>query len=125
MAGDDGSLERISRESLRNRIFRIRKNVFYRKHYEGTHVEALEAKRILDERGFRSAILISSPYHMRRIRLIAGTVFGGGYALTYVPARNQAAPTGADWDNRAGRRMVVREYLKTFWFFLHAPFISS
>ena len=98
--------------------------MFYRKHYEDTHVEALEAKRMLDERGFRSAILVSSPYHMRRIRLIAGTVFGGGYALTYVPARNEAAPTGADWGDRAGRRTIVREYLKMVWFCLYAPFIS-
>ena len=44
--------------------------------YERTHVEELYAKKIMDSLGLKSAIMVSSPYHMRRIRLIASRTFG-------------------------------------------------
>lgn len=44
-------------------------------YYEDTHFEVLEAQRIMTKLGFRSAIFVSSPYHMRRIKIITMAVF--------------------------------------------------
>lgn len=47
----------------------------YPDYYENTHIEILEAKKMMDAAGYTSALFVSSPYHMRRIRLISKTVF--------------------------------------------------
>ncbi len=38
--------------------------------YEDTHWEIIEAQKVMSSYGLNSAILVSSPYHMRRIKLI-------------------------------------------------------
>jgi uncharacterized SAM-binding protein YcdF (DUF218 family) len=89
----------------------------YGKFHENTHIEALEAKRMMDERGLRSALLVSSPYHLRRIRLLAGRVFDArDYSISCIPARWPAPFTAADWLNGEHRRIIVKEYLKIGWF---------
>ena len=45
--------------------------------YEDTHIETIEARKIMFDFGLKSAIFISSPYHMRRIKLIVTKVFAG------------------------------------------------
>ena len=56
--------------------------------YENTHKEIVEAKTIIDNCGFRSAIIVSSRYHMRRVKIIAEKVFvGKNYRLYFVPTR--------------------------------------
>jgi len=52
--------------------------------------EALNAKRVMEERGFKSAIVVSSPYHMRRVSLLFGKVFkGSGMSLIFYPAQEE------------------------------------
>jgi uncharacterized SAM-binding protein YcdF (DUF218 family) len=102
---------------LQGRVFQVRKLVHYRKYQENTHVESLEAKRLFDERGFRSALLVSSPYHLRRIRLINSQVFTGNkYALTYIQSSNLQNPSFAD---PGLRKTIISEYLKIAWFLLY------
>ena len=43
--------------------------------YENTHVEALEARKLMEEQGITSAIMVSDPLHMRRIKIISSRVF--------------------------------------------------
>lgn len=121
---DDGALERISRQILlRCNIHPIRKSATYRNYFEDTHIEVLEAKRMLDERGLKSAILVSSPYHMRRIKLIAGSVFRkGAYSINFAPTRFQGSYTAEDWLYDTHRRNILTEYLKIGWFLLYAAF---
>jgi hypothetical protein len=88
--------------------------------YEDTHLEIIEAKKIMSGYGLKSAIFVSSPYHMRRIKLIATKVFdlnkGGFY---FVPTRYEKVPenfwelSSADW------KKVRREYSKILWFFIY------
>ena len=88
--------------------------------YEDTHLEIIEAKKIMSDYGLKSAIFVSSPYHMRRIKLIATKVFdlnnGGFY---FVPTRYEKVPvnywelSSADW------KKVRREYGKILWFFIY------
>ncbi|KAF0189219.1 MAG: hypothetical protein FD168_1066 [Desulfobulbaceae bacterium] len=93
----------------------------YPRYFESTHVEALEAKRILDRLGLRSAIMVSSPYHTRRISMICNRVFRGGYEFSVVPARMQQAYSLRDWLDKEHRKKIVSEYVKMIWFLLYEP----
>jgi uncharacterized SAM-binding protein YcdF (DUF218 family) len=98
----------------------------YPRFYENTHIEALEAKRMLDDLGLRSAMLISSAYHMRRIRLIAVRVFDAGrYSISCKPASWGTLFTAADWLNQERRQIIVSEYVKMAWFLVYAPFATA
>lgn len=81
---------------------------------QNTHLEVLEAKRMMEERGLKSALLVSSPYHMRRIKIIAKTVFGndGKYALSFVPTGFEKLPSGFSGLFRYAYESIIQEYLK-------------
>jgi hypothetical protein len=89
--------------------------------YEDTHIEIIEAQKIMSGYGFKSAIFVSSPYHMRRIKLIADKVFkSNNYNYYFVPTRYEKAPvnflelSSSDW------KKVRREYSKILWFFIYS-----
>jgi hypothetical protein len=90
--------------------------------YEDTHLEISGAKKIMSGYGLNSAIFVSSPYHMRRIKLIAMKVFDTNKNVFYfVPTHYEKAPADfwelslADW------KKVRREYGKILWFFIYFP----
>jgi len=119
-----GGLVRIGGNQQREILFlRIRIAANYKKYFENTHIEMLEAKRMMDVRGMKSAMLVSSAYHMRRISLIAGRVFDAGtYSITCNPARWQTPFTVSDWLNTEHRNLIFSEYVKIAWFLVYAPF---
>lgn len=85
-------------------------------YYEQTHMEILIARDFMAERGFRSALFVSSPYHMRRIRLISGNVFNPDeVAIRFVsPLEDEERhPLAADG---RGIKWVASEYVKIAWF---------
>lgn len=89
--------------------------------YEDTHIETIETKKMMADFGLKSAIFVSSPYHMRRIRFIVSRVFTGEKREFYfVPNNYEKAPgnfwelTVADW------KYVGREYYKMLWFSLYS-----
>ncbi len=60
----------------------------YPDYYENTHVEALLAKQIMEQLGFKSALLVSAPWHMRRISIIASQIFyQENFQIKYVGSR--------------------------------------
>jgi len=93
--------------------------------YENTHKEIVEAKTIIDNYGFRSAIIVSSRYHMRRVKIIAEKVFvGKDYRLYFVPTRYEKRH-GIFWFlTPYDLKWVGREYCKIVWFLLYLPFSS-
>jgi len=98
----------------------------YPKYFEDTHVEILEAKKMMDKAGFKSAIFVSSPYHMRRISIIAGKVFGGGgYQLIYVPSRFEQQSGSLWFLNKRDLKLVTSEYSKIAWFTLYRFFVKN
>ena len=106
-----------------NPFLRNRMEADYGKHYENSHVEVLEAKRMLDGLGLRSALMVSSGYHMRRIRLIAGRVFNTGkYSYSCNPAQWQPVFTAADWLDKDKSYIIISEYVKMGWFLVYALF---
>jgi len=107
---------------------------------EDTHEEALIARGIMEGLGINSAILVSAPYHMRRIKMIAESVFGnspplekggrgdldssgGRYRFTFVPTRYEAPGDGVWLLNERDRKFVLTEYTKIAWFLLYSPFV--
>src|SRR5208283_1275186 len=84
--------------------------------YEDTHWEIIEAQKVMSSYGLNSAILVSSPYHMRRIKLIVMKVFDTNKGDFYfVPTSYEKAPANCwelsftDW------KKVRKEYGKILW----------
>ena len=89
--------------------------------YEETHVEALEARRLMDAHGFRSALFVSSPFHMRRIRMICGKVFQPErYTIRFVPAQPLNVLHRPLLPDLASIRWQTSECLKIAWFLLYS-----
>ncbi len=90
----------------------------YPRYYENTHIELFYARKMMNAMGFRSAILVSSPYHMKRISMIARRVFGEQSRLfSYVPTRYERGPSDL--------KLVTRELVKICWFRLYSSFINN
>ena len=117
----DGKLNRITRDTrVVSPLSNVRKRPIYNKHYENTHIEALEAKRMMDEWGLRSALLVSSPYHMRRIRLIAGKIFDDRkYTIQCIPTSFERPFSWASWLDNYSRGILINEYMKLGWFMMY------
>jgi hypothetical protein len=91
-----------------------------RRFYENTHIEALRGRQMMDNLGLRSALIVSSGFHMRRISLISGRVFEAGkYEIACTPAKWQEEFTAADWLDRDRRKVIVSEYAKIGWFLVY------
>jgi hypothetical protein len=92
---------------------------------EATHLELLKARAILEQFGFRSANLVSSPFHMRRVKVIADRVFSGSdirYACT--PAGSLEPSPGDETQAIEPWRWVATEYAKLAWFIIYSQFVS-
>lgn len=101
-----------------NELTKLRNRVI-----EDTHSEAIIAKEMMERMGLRSAILVSSPYHMRRIKVIAGKVFGESQSVHYVPTRHETWREGFWLFEGYDRRFVITEYAKIAWFLIYSPFV--
>lgn len=95
-------------------------NVSFPVFYEDTHIEIIEAQQVMSLFGLKSAIFVSSPYHMRRIKLIVGNVFNFDRGEFYfIPTRYEKAPENF-WElSPAEWKKVRREYSKILWFYLY------
>ena len=101
----------------------IKKNVDVSpRFYEDTHWEIIEAKKAMSQYGLSSAIFVSSPYHMRRIKIIVIRVFDNDDGEFYfIPTHYEKAPA-AFWElSWADWKKVTREYGKILWFFVYYP----
>ncbi len=97
----------------------------YPSFYESTHVEVLLAKRVMKQNGFKSAIFVSSPYHLRRIKLITDKIFDQGSSkIVFVPTSFETSGQGlfkrtiSYWSNS------VNEYIKILWFLIYSWFAT-
>lgn len=93
---------------------------------ENTHHEVFFTRFIMEKMDFKSAILMSSPLHMRRIKIMSDSVFEGtDYKLSFVPS-NHFDLRGFAWlGNKRQRMMVVTEYIKIIYYYAYtwAPFL--
>ena len=91
--------------------------------FENTHLEMLMGKKIMDKLGYRSAIIVSSPYHMRRLQLIAGKVFGDDYQIGFTATPFEKFDTLGCFRSWKAFENVRNEYLKIGWFLVYCWFV--
>jgi hypothetical protein len=90
-------------------------------YYEDTHLELIEAKKTMKRHGLKSAIFVSSPYHMRRIHIMVNKEFNHSAEYYFSPTPFEKAPTNA-WELKASDwKKVRREYVKILWFVIYSP----
>jgi uncharacterized SAM-binding protein YcdF (DUF218 family) len=81
-----------------------------------TFQNALFTREIMLRKGFRSAIVVSSPYHMRRTKMVFDRVFKDtGVRLTYCAAQSGSCTNGQRGTEYT-RRTVIMEYVKLFYY---------
>ena len=91
------------------------------KFYEDTHLELMKAKVIMNFYGQKSAIFVSSPYHMRRIQIIVDKEFDSFSKLYFSPTPFEKAPVEI-WQLKASDwKKVWKEYIKILWFMVYFP----
>ena len=92
-------------------------------YFENTHVEVLEAKRMMEQYGLKSAIFVSSPDHMRRIKIIAERIYHEEpVRMVFVPIRVEP---GHEDRTLSDYRRMGKEYVKIIWFLMYSPFRST
>ena len=90
---------------------------------ERTHIEVLQAQALMALIGATSANFVSSPYHMRRIKIMAGRVFeADNNQIAFVPTAYEArhVPWFLAWKDV---KWVFSEWGKIVWYFLYSPFV--
>jgi hypothetical protein len=113
--------EQVKEELSELSILAYKENPRYRWH-ENTHIELILAKEYMMAYGFSSAIVVSSPYHMRRVKILTHYVFPENeYAITCIPDRYEDTCVPW-WSTRQGFAWVTREYAKIGWFLVYHRF---
>ncbi|GBF35585.1 membrane protein [Desulfocucumis palustris] len=80
---------------------------------ESTYDNAAFSKEIILQRGFKSAIVVTSNYHMQRSRFIFQRVFkNSGVNLTYCSAREPRFDPDRWWSNNKSIMFTITEYIK-------------
>jgi len=113
-----GFMKYASYETYKCRL--IRCDSVYAKKIENTHLEIIVAKDIMENADLNSAIFVSHPYHMRRLKLIASTVFHEAkYDLRYVPTHYATVSKYFWYLNKSEAIWVIKEYAKIIWFMIY------
>ena len=82
-----------------------------------TFENAQYSLKIVQDQGYKSAIVVTSPYHTRRASIIF-TQFFKEIDLTICPVPYDAAMTNNWWKNDYSTQFVISEYLKLVWHYL-------
>lgn len=78
-----------------------------------THEEALHSRDIMRTQGWRTAILVTDPFHTRRALLTFRTVFGpAGLEVIPSPAEGSKYKTDGWWRDPDRGIRVIQEYIK-------------
>lgn len=86
---------------------------------ENTYQNAVYSKDIVLKQNFKSAIIVTSPYHMRRAKLVFGRVFRNtGIKLLYSATKDSGFNADGQCRSEIDRQIVKMEYMKMiyYWF---------
>jgi len=93
---------------------------------EDTHRELIIGKRMMLAMGLNSVIIVSSPYHMTRIRFIAHRLFNTHtIRLNFAATPYGPRPSLLWWADRDQRWWVFNEWIKLVWFVIYFPFCNT
>lgn len=80
---------------------------------ESTYENAVDSLRIIKQRRFHSAIIVSSTYHMLRARIVFGAVYAGsGIRLVYCAATDPQFHPNRWWSTKDSLQTTLSEYEK-------------
>jgi uncharacterized SAM-binding protein YcdF (DUF218 family) len=80
---------------------------------ESTYENAIFARKLMKKHGLKSAVVVSSNYHMRRVKYVFQRELGDtGITLTYSAARDPRFEPARWWANNKSIMYTVNEYLK-------------
>jgi len=75
--------------------------------------EAVNTRRLMEARGWRRVLVVSDPYHMRRLSWAWGRVFeGSGLTYTLVVSSPAFWKPDAWWRDERSGAAVIMEYIK-------------
>jgi uncharacterized SAM-binding protein YcdF (DUF218 family) len=77
-----------------------------------TEENAIYTKEILQKYGYKSIILVTSPYHSKRASVIFGRVLGSGVKIINAPSETSWFKFDNWWKRRRDRDTVLSEYSK-------------
>lgn len=87
---------------------------------DSTYQNALYSKEIMKKKGFKSAIIVSSSYHMRRVKMVFDRAFKNtGIKLVYCYARDPLFNPDRWWSNNSSIMKVFNEYVKFIGYFFN------
>lgn len=75
-------------------------------------------QEILNKYGYKSCILVTSPYHSRRATRIFRKIMGDKIILISAPAEKSWFSFDEWWKRRRDRAMVLNEYSKFMWLWI-------
>lgn len=82
-------------------------------HSESTYDNAAFTREIMQQKGFKSAIVVTSNYHMQRSKFIFQRVFkNSGVSLTYCSAREPRFDPDRWWSSNKSIMFTITEYIK-------------
>lgn len=89
-----------------------------REEQSGTTFEnAMFSLRVVQEHGYRSVLVVTSPYHTRRSGIIFNSFFQG-IDVTFCPVPYDPDMTRTWWKRADSAKFVITEYLKLIYHFL-------
>lgn len=94
-----------------------REDILSEKRSESTVENALFSRKILEEMGLKSATVVTSPPHTRRVSIIFKKAFSPNIKVS-VCGNPEAFQVEGWWRNPSYRRIVVREYFQIGWYLL-------
>lgn len=95
------------------------KDVIVESKAESTYQNAIFSRELVLRGNFKSSIVVTSPYHMRRTRLVFERVFKNtGVDLLYCSTKDSGFNTDGLCKSEIDRQIVKREYIKLiyYWF---------
>ncbi|MBI5235042.1 MAG: YdcF family protein [Deltaproteobacteria bacterium] len=121
-AGDILILSGVDRAASVDSIFaasklsaEIRGRIILEKNSTSTHLNAVEVGKLMNERGLKSMVLVTSGYHLKRARTIFDRVMPSDVSIIY---RRVATPNYDENDiwNLDALLLTSSEFLKYWWF---------
>lgn len=94
-----------------------REDILSEKRSESTVENALFSRKVLEERGLKSATVVTSPPHTRRVSIIFKKTFSPNIKVS-VCGNPEAFRIEGWWRNPSYRRIVIREYFQIGWYLL-------
>jgi len=83
-----------------------------------TGEDALYTKEILQQNGFKSIILVTSPYHSKRASLIFERVMGREFKIISAPVDESWFSIDDWWKRRRDRAIVLNEFSRYIWLWI-------